>query len=61
MKDAHVYSHYRQALIGSIVDLAADHKDIVFLDALGTGWSRGTARCSYGKTHSAPPRQLRCA
>ena len=33
MKDAHVYSHYRQALIGSIVDLAADHKDIVFLDA----------------------------
>ena len=33
MKDAHVYSHYKEAVIGSIVDLAAEHDDVVFLDA----------------------------
>ncbi len=33
MKDAHVYSHYRDAVIGAVIDLAAEHKDIVFLDA----------------------------
>ncbi len=33
MKDAHVYSHYRDTVIGSIVDLAAEHDDVVFLDA----------------------------
>ena len=33
MKDAHVYSHYRDTVIGSVVDLAAEHDDIVFLDA----------------------------
>lgn len=33
MKDAHVFLHYKEAVIGAIVDLAAEHKDIVFLDA----------------------------
>lgn len=33
MKDAHAYSHYRDTVIGAIVDLAAEHPEIVFLDA----------------------------
>ena len=33
MKDAHVFSHYKEAVIGAITDLAAEHEDIVFLDA----------------------------
>lgn len=33
MKDAHVYSHYRDTVIGAVVDLAAEHEDVVFLDA----------------------------
>ena len=33
MKDAHVYSHYKEAVIGAIVDLAKEHPEIVFLDA----------------------------
>ncbi len=33
MKDARCFSHYKEALIGSIVDLAREHEDIVFLDA----------------------------
>ena len=33
MKDAHVYSHYRDTVIGAVVDLAAEHPEIVFLDA----------------------------
>lgn len=33
MKDAHVFSHYKEAVIGAVVDLAAEHPEIVFLDA----------------------------
>ena len=33
MKDAHAYSHYRDAVIGAVVDLAKEHPEIVFLDA----------------------------
>lgn len=33
MKDAHVFSHYKEAVMGSICDLAREHSDIVFLDA----------------------------
>ena len=33
MKDAHVYSHYKEAVIGAVVDLAKEHDDVVFLDA----------------------------
>lgn len=33
MKDAHCYNHYRETVIGAVVDLAKEHKDIVFLDA----------------------------
>ena len=33
MKDAHVYSHYKEAVIGAVVDLAKEHPEIVFLDA----------------------------
>ena len=33
MKDAHVYSHYKEAVIGAVVDLAEKHPEIVFLDA----------------------------
>ena len=33
MKDAHVFSHYKEAVIGAVVDLAAEHPEVVFLDA----------------------------
>ena len=33
MKDAHVFFHYKEAVIGAVVDLAAEHPEIVFLDA----------------------------
>ncbi len=33
MKDAKAFSHYKEAVIGAITDLAAEHEDIVFLDA----------------------------
>ena len=33
MKDAHVYPNYRDAVVGAVVDLAAEHPEIVFLDA----------------------------
>ena len=33
MKDAHVFSHYKEAVIGAVVDLAEKHPEIVFLDA----------------------------
>ena len=33
MKDAHVFSHYKEAVIGAVVDLAAEHPEIVYLDA----------------------------
>ena len=33
MKDAHVYSNYREAVIGAVADLANEHPEIVFLDA----------------------------
>ena len=33
MKDAHVYSHYRDTVIGAVIDLAAEHPEVVFLDA----------------------------
>ncbi len=33
MKDVTNYSHYKEAVIGAVTDLAAEHDDIVFLDA----------------------------
>lgn len=33
MKDAHAYSHYKDTVVGAIIDLAAVHDDIVCLDA----------------------------
>ena len=33
MKDAHVFSHYKEALIGAVMDLAEKHPEVVFLDA----------------------------
>ena len=33
MKDTHVYSHYKEAVIGAAIDLAKEHPEVVFLDA----------------------------
>ena len=32
MKDTHVYSHYKEAVIGAAIDLAKEHPEVVFLD-----------------------------